>query len=94
MSDNELNMNLRIGCHNKNCELSDDCLMFQVGKRSPVSMDLQELDEEGYCIKYYPMQSKQKIDDGAVSYSRYCKYCGRWSLQLVRPGKVQCQYCG
>ncbi len=35
------------------------------------------------------------IDDGfGNQWSSYCKKCGRRSMVVIRPGKVQCSYCG
>jgi len=39
--------------------------------------------------------SNDIIDDGfGNQWSAYCAMCGRKSMQIVRPGKVQCKYCG
>ncbi len=35
------------------------------------------------------------IEDGFGSrWSAWCAMCGRKSMQVVRPGKVQCEFCG
>ena len=35
------------------------------------------------------------IEDGfGSSWSIVCPMCGKKSMQVVRPGKVQCEYCG
>jgi hypothetical protein len=37
----------------------------------------------------------ETIDDGFGGvWSKTCPECGRKSMQVVRPGKVQCAYCG
>ena len=33
-------------------------------------------------------------DDCGSTWSATCPECGRKSMQVVRPGKVQCAYCG
>lgn len=40
-------------------------------------------------------ENEKTIEDGFGSvWSLRCLDCGRNSMQVVRPGKVQCQYCG
>ena len=34
------------------------------------------------------------ITDGCSYWSKRCSECGRDSMEVVRPGKVQCGYCG
>ena len=37
----------------------------------------------------------QEISDGFGStWDKKCLECGRMSMEVVRPGKVQCGYCG
>ena len=39
--------------------------------------------------------TKDTISDGFGSvWSAHCAMCGQKSMQVVRPGKVQCSYCG
>ena len=37
----------------------------------------------------------ETVEDGFGSeWSAWCPECGRKSMQVVRPGKIQCPYCG
>lgn len=39
--------------------------------------------------------NNQTITDGCGSFwSKKCLSCGRDSMQVMRPGKVQCEFCG
>jgi len=42
-----------------------------------------------------PPETAETIEDGFGSvWSRKCPECRRMSMEVVRPGKVQCVYCG
>ena len=36
---------------------------------------------------------EELITDGYAFWSKRCHECGRDSMEVVRPGKVQCAYC-
>lgn len=38
--------------------------------------------------------SKDTITDGDTKWSAYCPECGKKTMQVVRPGKIQCSNCG
>lgn len=38
--------------------------------------------------------SKDTITDGDTTWSAYCQDCGKKTMQVVRPGKIQCSNCG
>ena len=41
-----------------------------------------------------PQKMRQElITDGYAFWSKRCHECGRDSMEVVRPGKVQCAYC-
>lgn len=54
--------------------------------------------EKGGCSigeNSYTSPGNETIEDGFGSeWSAYCPTCKRKSMQIVRPGKVQCTYCG
>ena len=40
-----------------------------------------------------PKIGEELITDGYAFWSKRCHECGRDSMEVVRPGKVQCAYC-
>lgn len=46
------------------------------------------------AIKEYYAEKENTIEDGfGSSWSKICPVCGKDSMQIVRPGKVQCGNC-
>ena len=43
---------------------------------------------------HYLSGDKNTISDGYVKWSIWCPVCGCKTMQVVRPGKVQCINCG
>jgi len=39
-------------------------------------------------------KSKKTITDGDTTWINKCHDCGKASMQVVRPGQIQCKYCG
>jgi ssDNA-binding Zn-finger/Zn-ribbon topoisomerase 1 len=47
------------------------------------------------CLGHIPPKDKSIIDDGfGNAWSMWCPECGKKSMSIVRPGKVQCGNCG
>ena len=47
------------------------------------------------CLGYKEPKDNDSIEDGFGSaWSAWCPMCGKKSMSIVRPGKVQCYYCG
>jgi hypothetical protein len=40
------------------------------------------------------LESDPTITDGSTTWSKRCPECGGLTMQVVRPGKVQCAKCG
>lgn len=48
-----------------------------------------------FCVKENETAKTISIEDGFGSaWSSFCAMCNRPSMCVVRPGKVQCNYCG
>ena len=39
-------------------------------------------------------EKHETITDGDTTWVNKCLECGRASMQVVRPGEIQCKYCG
>lgn len=81
--------------------IGDDYCFKADDPRIELQCLLQELrDEITRSIKkdsdvFYESCDDDIIEDGFGSvWSAWCYMCGRKSMQIVRPGKVQCGYCG
>jgi hypothetical protein len=47
------------------------------------------------CLNLKEPRDNSRIDDGFGSeWSAWCPECGKKSMSIVRPGKVQCGNCG
>lgn len=47
------------------------------------------------CLKWKEPKDSSTIDDGfGHEWSAWCPKCGKKSMSIVRPGKVQCNNCG
>jgi hypothetical protein len=51
--------------------------------------------QENAEIEILMKNGQDIIEDGfGSSWSAYCAMCGKKSMHIVRPGKVQCGFCG
>ena len=46
------------------------------------------------CDGLYVAGDEDTITDGYAEWSAWCCMCGNKTMQIVRPGKVQCANCG
>jgi len=47
------------------------------------------------CLGYKEPKDNETIEDGFGSvWSAWCPECGKKTMSVVRPGKVQCNHCG
>ena len=47
------------------------------------------------CLNFKKSRDNSTIEDGFGSkWSAWCPQCGKKSMSVVRPGKVQCNNCG
>ena len=68
-------------------DLADGVVQLSIaGNPETFADDVRELTEATAALI--------TITDGNAEYSAYCTQCGRRSMQVVRPGKVQCAVCG
>lgn len=48
-----------------------------------------------FNVSHSSDSDEEIIEDGFGSaWTKKCAECGRMSMQVVRPGKAQCSYCG
>lgn len=66
---------------------------IQLGENSVVNEALELASKK--AGKEQPKEVSDTIEDGFGSaWSKRCPECGKNSMQVVRPGKAQCKYCG
>lgn len=63
--------------------------------RDPINGQLYTREQAYNVMKGRNNEQIPTIEDGFGScWSRKCAMCGRMSMEVVRPGKVQCNFCG
>ena len=71
----------------------------RVKRKKPMSWD-EQMDADGKSGKLWAALQRRNakeetIEDGFGSvWSKICERCKRPSMEVVRPGKAQCAFCG
>ena len=73
------------------CNLGDGSGEHLCGKDHETVISLSGIPED--CPLPTPAEDHISDDFGGV-WSAWCPTCGQRLMQVVRPGKVQCQFCG
>jgi hypothetical protein len=86
--------NITAKAHNATGEI--DCIILGGNKesRAEIAKVMDKFIREMKKSKRKHRKKTATITDGFNHWKKRCPECGRMSMEVVRPGKAQCRYCG